>query len=116
MVPGDQNSPGMIILDTVKDFNPTNKYVYDVIYEVSPETTVRSALQLIIDQRRDRYTFDPIGEGCRFWHSTIAMDMAAAGLLSYDAANEACSAIERYWFFPPNSGFELRAIKKGTFF
>lgn len=117
MVPGDPftNSPGVTILEVTKDFSATGDYVYDAVYEVPPETTVASILQLIIDHRRDRYRFDPIGEGCRFWHSTVAMDMAAAGLLSYDAANQACSAIGQYWFFPPNSGSELRAMKKGIF-
>jgi hypothetical protein len=117
MVPGNPftNDPGMIILGIVKDDNDTNEYVCDTAYGVPRETTVESILQLIIDHGRDRYRFDPIGEGCRYWHSTVAMDMAAAGLISHKEASKARSALAQYWFYPPNSGSESRAMREGTF-
>ncbi|KAH7929913.1 hypothetical protein BV22DRAFT_91229 [Leucogyrophana mollusca] len=113
--PGDTGRPGMIILEA-KRCTVTDKNVY-LVTSVPPEgTTVETILKLIIDKKRDRYTFAPIGEGCRFWIATFSVDMVNAGLLPGDVGHHVRAALKYYWVYPKDTGSEERPMVEGTFF
>ncbi|KAL4244618.1 hypothetical protein ABKN59_010272 [Abortiporus biennis] len=63
--PGDIGRPGMIILESVSEHLPQD-CIHRVSAIVTPGTTVKSILDVIINKKRDQYIFAPIGEGCRF--------------------------------------------------
>jgi hypothetical protein len=114
-VPGAPHTPGMIILE-IKNYNITERRVFNESSAVPAGTTVETILQVIIKNGRDRYMFAPVGEGCRFWMATLATDLAGAGLVSNDMASKAVSALQCYFPFPAGSAWEVRAMQQGRFF
>ncbi|KAL1746410.1 hypothetical protein HDZ31DRAFT_81212 [Schizophyllum fasciatum] len=79
-------------------------------------TIVATILNIIIAKGRDRYTFQPVGEGCRFWLYTLASDLAQEGILSADAKKEAQGALPLYWPYPYGTTPVERPMSEGTFF
>ena len=114
VAPGDPHSPGMVILE-MKNYNVSTSSVRDVYSQVPAGTTVETILQLIIDKRRDRYVFAPVGEGCRYWMWTFAWDMVEAELWPVDVAQRASNALQHYWRYPVGSGYEARVMAQGKF-
>ncbi|KAI0316344.1 hypothetical protein OF83DRAFT_1084336 [Amylostereum chailletii] len=115
MVPGEPGRPGMVVLQN-KSYDLTTKRTCAVSAEVTTGTTVASILSLIINKKRDNYVYSPLGEGCRFWVSTVVSDLASEGVILLDKANEAQSALAQYWPYPTGTEPTARAIVPGRFF
>lgn len=79
-------------------------------------TTVESILGAIIDKKRDHYCYNPVGEGCRFWLTTLANDFMRSGLFGGDIGEALRRDLGMYWASPKGSGCAPRAIAAGRFF
>jgi hypothetical protein len=113
VVPGEPDAPAMLILDT-KDYDVSELRSHEVSANVATGTTIKAILKIVVEKRRDCYTFAPIGEGCRFWMAKIAEDLAEAAVIPREKAQEAIQALGRYW--KSSGGSESRVIREGKFF
>ncbi|KAI0785887.1 hypothetical protein C8Q75DRAFT_775098 [Abortiporus biennis] len=105
----------MIILESVPEHLPQD-CIHRVSAIVTPGTTAKTILDVIINKKRDQYIFAPIGEGCRFWHSTFANDLSDAGVIMQSAAEEAKAALAMYWPYPAGTPPQPRLIAEGRFY
>jgi len=112
MTPNEPGEPGMLIIEHL----PYGSEL-DSIHAVSCSTkaTVASILQVLVNKKRDNYIFAPVGEGCRFWLSTIADDFVRSDLISSTDSEFVKQALGRYWPYPPGSESEERHMEEGTF-
>ncbi|KAI0070575.1 hypothetical protein K474DRAFT_1669921 [Panus rudis PR-1116 ss-1] len=115
VAPNDPGQPGMVFLEN-KRYAFTVNTSHKVSAQAPSGTTVASVLKVIIDRGRDRYIFQPIGEGCRFWLFTLASDLAEVGILPAAAEAEVKAAIPFYWPDGASGTPVERPMVAGTFF
>jgi hypothetical protein len=68
VVPNEPGKPSMVVLESGK-YGITYDSVLTISANVPAGLTVERLLAVIVDNKRDNYTFAPIGEGCRYWWS-----------------------------------------------
>jgi len=92
MAPNEPGEPGMLIIEHL------HASELDSIYAVSCSTkaTAASILQVLVNKKRDNYIFAPVGEGCRFWLSTMADDFVQSDLISSTDSELVKQALGRY--------------------
>ncbi|KZV63279.1 hypothetical protein PENSPDRAFT_590088 [Peniophora sp. CONT] len=121
ILPPDINKPAVIMLTAINKestWKPENDSVRIVSADTIAEggTTIGGILGLIMSLNRDKYQYHESGEGCRFWMKTVAGDLAAAGVISADRAEEVAADIGYYWPDPVTDMQRvLRPISAGTF-
>lgn len=76
-------------------------------------TTVETVIRLIQNKGRQRYTFVRF-EGCRYWHSTFAGDLAEEEIVTAEWVVGVRESLGYYWQDP--EGKNERAIEVGTFY
>ena len=72
-------------------------------------------LSVIVDRKRDNYTFAPIGEGCRYWLSVIAKDLFEANIIDQRESDAVVEVLGMYWPVPSGTPPVPRPMSKGTF-
>ncbi|RDW93654.1 uncharacterized protein DSM5745_00976 [Aspergillus mulundensis] len=83
-------------------------------FPLRAQATVRTIIDIINSNGRDRYNFTEEWEGCRFWMSTFISDLEGSGLVAPGSANATWDAVNLYWRYP--DGSERREVKHGTFY
>lgn len=76
-------------------------------------TTVGRLLEHMCERGRQRFTFHPSWEGCRFWISVLVADWEASGLVGAGSAHVAREALLKYWV--NSEGSQPREMREGTF-
>ncbi|KAF9778330.1 hypothetical protein BJ322DRAFT_1092718 [Thelephora terrestris] len=113
-VPNEPGRPGMIIPES-----ENSAFAADAIHVASTNVpsglTVEDLLGIIVDRRRDHYTFAPIGEGCRYWLSVISKDFIEAGVICEQESDAVIEALGMYWPSPSGSLSVPRPMARGTF-
>ncbi|KAL1872359.1 hypothetical protein Daus18300_004329 [Diaporthe australafricana] len=75
--------------------------------------TIGQLLAHISERRRQRFTFHPSWEGCRFWISVLMADWEELQLIAPGSAKLATEALTKYWINP--EGSQPREMREGTF-
>ncbi|KAG8919684.1 hypothetical protein FRC01_001170 [Tulasnella sp. 417] len=115
VIPAEEGSPGMVVIEHQELHAIDNAYVVSVC--VKNETTVADILRLIAQKGRDRYIFADIGEGCRYWMYTFAGDLEDEGILnSPERTLSVKEALQNYWPVPAGTPPVQREMAKGRFF
>ncbi|KIY73170.1 hypothetical protein CYLTODRAFT_387154 [Cylindrobasidium torrendii FP15055 ss-10] len=112
-VAGDSTETMVIVESRTCAF--TNDHTHAEAVTVASGTTAATILALIIANGRDKYRCTPVGEGCRFWLSTLANDLARASVISSSSAQVVCESMTKYWPFPKGTSPTVRPIAEGTF-
>lgn len=86
----------MVIVES-KKYGLTTSAAHVAPADVSPGTTVEDLLTVIVNRKRDNYTFAPVGEGCRYWLSVLSGDFVEAEIISKKDSDTAVEAMEMYW-------------------
>ena len=112
--PNEPGRPGMVIIESNK-CGLTGEAVHVVSTNVLSGQTVESLLHVIVNRRRDDYTFDPTGEGCRYWLSTISKDFVEEGIIRKEESDTVIDALKMYWPSPSGTPPVLRPMAHGYF-
>ncbi|TBU26204.1 hypothetical protein BD311DRAFT_456859 [Dichomitus squalens] len=115
VVPGEVGRPGMVMLET-KGYITTNHASRVETAANSTGMTVSDILSLIIAKNRDRYIFARVGEGCRFWLATLAVDFTEAGIISSADATRIRKSLAMYWPSKAHLSAEQRPMSEGRFY
>ena len=113
-VPNEPGRPGMILLESER-CDVTVDSVHMVSATVLGGATVERLLAVIVDRKRDNYTFAPVGEGCRYWLSVIAKDFFEEEIIDEQESDAVIEALGKYWPVPPGTPPVPRPMSKGTF-
>lgn len=76
-------------------------------------TTVGRLLEHTCEKGRQKFTFHPSWEGCRFWISVLLADWEACGIVDVGSAHMAREALLKYWVNP--EGSQPREMREGIF-
>ena len=112
-VPNEPGRPGMMLLESEQcDVAADSAHV---VSATVPGVTVEKLLAVIVDRKRDNYTFAPIGEGCRYWLSVVAKDFFEAKIIDQQESDAIIEALGMYWPVPSGTPPVPRLVSKGTF-
>jgi len=113
-VPNEPGRPGMIVLESTRS-DVSADSAHTVSVTIPGGVTVEKLLSVVVDRKRDNYTFAPIGEGCRYWLSVIAKDLFEAKIVDQQESDSVIEALEMYWPVPSGTPPVPRPMSKGTF-
>ena len=114
-VPNEPGQPGMIVLESEKSAFATDA-IHVVSTNIPSGLTVEDLLAIIVNRKRDKYTFAPVGEGCRYWLSVISKDFVKAKVISEQESDAVIAALGMYWPSPSGSPSVPRPMAHGTFY
>jgi hypothetical protein len=77
-----------------KEYVMTNRSVKSIIPR--DELRVKEVMEVIMQNRRDRYIFTEEGEDCRFWICMMIKDLEVAGEVDKDSALVAVRTLSYY--------------------
>ena len=115
VTPSEPGEPGMVVVES-RSYAFNSNYTKTVSVDAAECITVADIFNLIIQKKRDRYIFAPVGEGCRFWLYTIADDFAGANFIDSANALAVQSALVMYWPTPKGTASVARPMANGQFF
>lgn len=75
--------------------------------------TTEQFLAYISEKGRQKFTFHPSWEGCRFWISVLMADWEELQLVAAGSASSAKEALTKYWVNP--EGSQPREMNEGVF-
>ena len=113
-VPNEPGRPGMIVLESTR-CDVSSDSSHTVSATVLGGVTVEKLLAVIVDRKRDNYTFAPVGEGCRYWLSVITEDFFEAKIIDQQESDAVVEALGMYWPVPSGTPPVPRPMAKGTF-
>ena len=115
-VPSDPGSPGTILIESKNSAPATDGCIHMVTADVRVGLTVEDLLGVIVNNKRDNYTFDPAtGEGCRYWLSVISKDFVQAGIIHKHESDTVINALGMYWPSPLGTPPVPRPVARGSF-
>ncbi|EEH10296.1 conserved hypothetical protein [Histoplasma capsulatum G186AR] len=116
MIPGDgaDGLTGMLVIES-KTYEFTYNATQRVSFATLGQPTVQTITDLVSQLGRDQYRFTENEEGCRYWIYTFISDLEGADIVAAGSKGEAWNSLSRYWFHPPGSGSDARAVDEGTF-
>jgi len=88
---------------------------HTVSIAVPKAVTLEKLLNVIVENKRDRYRFTELAEGCRYWLTVLVDDLNAHELISAEDKEIANRELAQFWKSPPGSGFSPKAVVQGTF-
>ncbi|KKZ65225.1 hypothetical protein EMCG_08934 [[Emmonsia] crescens] len=104
---------GIMTLDHKSYYGSYNS-IHNLDLSVKNGFTLRSFLDSILVNRRDKFRFTATGEGCRHWVQTVISDWEGAGLMEKGSTQKAQDTLSFY--HPMDSSSESRPIiVQGTF-
>lgn len=113
--PNAAGQPGMIILEE-EDVGVVADQAKCVTIEPCKTSIVGGVLRVLIEKGRDHYIFTRNMEGCRYWMSIVAGDLAEAELISRGDAERVIETLPCYWPSPVGTSPVPRDIEEGQFF
>lgn len=96
-----------------KRYMYTNQAIHMLSFNVRGGTTVKTIVDLIQLNGRQKYNFTPEWEGCRYWIFVLISDLEVAGIVETGSGATARSALSYYFANP--SGQEPREVREGKF-
>jgi hypothetical protein len=82
-----------------------------------PLLLVRDVVELIGRNGLDRYDFDGVGEGCRYWNLVFLECLLRGGHVDQEGVDVARLALHYYWDYPGgHPSKEPRPIRPGRFY
>lgn len=104
---------GSIQLDS-KDYDMSDRATKYITIAPECEFTVGDVITVMMENRRDQYTFTKEGEGCRYWMCTVVTDLAHAGKIPIESVTDVVRILRSYWASP--SAETPRDMDAGIFF
>ncbi|KAG1874896.1 hypothetical protein F4604DRAFT_1512905, partial [Suillus subluteus] len=113
MMPGQDSRTGVLAVTEVPD-ESSQSSVADVPEDAATDITVKSLLDLLEYNGRNRFLYDSTGSGCRFWCHTVLGDLEGrrlvrGGAISRFDAYVAEQSQENHTWFP-------LPTREGTFY
>lgn len=91
----------------------TDETLRSFSFKPTKTLTVEQFLAHISEKGRQKFTFHPSWEGCRFWISVLMADWEELQLLAAGSASSAMKALTKYWVNP--GGSTPREMNEGIF-
>jgi hypothetical protein len=113
MTPGSDNSTGVAML-TYKRYTTSRTALVDRVYETRNNPTVQTMLDLVTQNRLDKYRFNADGEGCRYWIYRFIQTLEGAGYLDPGTAADVWSHLSYFW--RSSTDREAKVVAQGTFY
>jgi hypothetical protein len=113
MTPGSDSSTGVAMF-SYKTYSASTTTVVDRVYETRNNPTVQTILDLVTQNRLDKYRFHADGEGCRYWIYRFIQTLETAGYVDPGTAADVWSHLSYFW--RSSTDREAKAVAQGTFY
>ncbi len=70
--------------------------VKTLTFKPTESVTVQAIMDLMVENKRDKYRFTEYEEGYRYWMYTLISDLEAEGILAQGSATTAWASISLY--------------------
>ncbi|KAF3319662.1 hypothetical protein TWF173_000275 [Orbilia oligospora] len=111
----EDNTDGSDGSDSSNDDDPEKRIVKDEEYGVLGQgLTIKRIVDILVENRRDRYDFNGNGEGCTYWCKKVLKDLTKEGFLEQDVPEKAMDFMSYCWSDKRPEKVP-RAPQRGTF-